>query len=103
MLGDRNRRQFIEMKRQINLLIRNNSLISNVVGNLTFLRNSIDNIDESWECEFNEQILNLESLSCGTENQIREMGDLYHQILNSSVTVLDSLISKAINSCETSF
>ena len=95
MEEEKKSRQLLKMLHQLSILKEKPECIVQVASNLIFLRDAMDNIEEDWECEFNEQVLNLESLSCATEEQIKNMGSEFGRILIETTDKLYELISKA--------
>ncbi|WP_050725658.1 hypothetical protein [Vulgatibacter incomptus] len=76
-----------------------------VADSLIFLRDALENVEESWSDEFTSHVATLESAGVATSAQIERMGPQHQAIVSGALDALEAMVkarySTSIHECPT--
>jgi len=70
----------------------NRTSLIGAANSLLFLRNAMETLDRSWGDQLTSHIATLESAGTATKEQRKEMGSRYHELVESTLDELATMI-----------
>ena len=85
------RRQLEKMRQVIEAFKENSIILSSFISSMEFLFHALENVDDSWEELFLEEISALESVNSGVPTTVTE--ETVKNIVSESIFKLDKLVN----------
>ena len=94
-MDERDLRQLKKMRQQINSYRDGYIGLQPLVGDLIFLRDALSEVEQDWECEFTERIVDLESANAyALEKNAGKLDSVTQKVIDDALPKLLNLIEQ---------
>lgn len=95
MMNDHDLRQLVKMRQQIDSYRGGGIGLKALIGDLMFLRDALSEVEEEWEHEFTECIVDLESAyTYALEKNAGDLDPVFQKIVGEAISKLLTLVER---------